>query len=106
MVEQLPLKQTVGGSSPFRPIYTKFLFRIVVFEVFLYDIAYLNDLYRFIPFGILGGILLLSGYLYYSKQDTFLRLFASESSTAESSNNILPRTKTEKVNKKEETWRH
>jgi uncharacterized membrane protein len=45
------------------------LLGIVIFKVFLYDTANLNNFYRFISFIILGGILLLCGYLYYRYRD-------------------------------------
>jgi hypothetical protein len=45
------------------------LLGVVIFKVFLYDTANLNNLYRFISFIVLGVILLLSGYLYYRYRD-------------------------------------
>ena len=45
------------------------LFGIVIFKVFLYDTASLNNFYRFISFITLGVILLLTGYLYHRYRD-------------------------------------
>ncbi len=45
------------------------LFIIVIIKVFLVDTANLGDLYRFFSFIILGGFLLLTGYLYYRYQN-------------------------------------
>jgi uncharacterized membrane protein len=55
-----------AASSRFLAI---FLFGIVVFKVFLFDTANLNNFYRFVSFITLGLILLLAGYLYYRYRD-------------------------------------
>lgn len=55
-------------SSPAR-LFSILLFGLVIFKVFLYDTASLNNLYRFVSFISLGLILLLTGYLYNRYKD-------------------------------------
>ena len=45
------------------------LFGVIIFKVFLYDTANLNNFYRFVSFITLGLILLLTGYLYQRYRD-------------------------------------
>ncbi|MGE5392571.1 MAG: DUF2339 domain-containing protein [Candidatus Saccharibacteria bacterium] len=50
-------------------LFSVLLFGLVIFKVFLYDPANLNNLYRFVSFLSLGLILLLTGYLYNRYRD-------------------------------------
>jgi len=54
-----------------------FLFGVVIFKVFLYDTASLDDFYRFVSFISLGVILLLSGFLYYRFKERIYEFISS-----------------------------
>ena len=49
-----------------------FIFGIVIFKVFLFDISNLSTLYKFISFLTLGVVLLLTGFLYNRYKDRII----------------------------------
>lgn len=53
------------------------LFGVIIFKVFLYDTANLNNFYRFVSFITLGLILLLTGYLYQRYRDRITQFISA-----------------------------
>jgi len=65
-------------KSALARIFAILVFGFVILKVFLYDTASLNDFYRFVSFGGLGAILLITGYLYYHFEDRIMKFIKAE----------------------------